>query len=145
MGPPRNRWDIAGECLPWMLVAGIPLAASFVPTARIPRIPWLGHSRCLLLKLTGIPCPFCGGTRSFQALSRGEWSAGFDWNPLAAGLYFLAWGVLLAGAVFLVRGRTPEWTLSPPASPAGRFTRILLRIGLPILFLAHWTSLWFRF
>jgi hypothetical protein len=54
---------------------------------------------CLLKRLTGIPCPFCGTTRCLQACSRLDFATALQWNPLAlvacigiaAG--FIAWAV----------------------------------------------------
>ena len=54
---------------------------------------------CLLKRLTGIPCPFCGTTRCLQACSRLDFAAALEWNPLAlaacAGIaaWFIAWAV----------------------------------------------------
>jgi len=38
---------------------------------------------CLLKRLTGIPCPFCGTTRCLQACSRLDFADALYWNPLA--------------------------------------------------------------
>src|SRR2546425_1844054 len=52
---------------------------------------------CLLKRLTGIPCPFCGTTRCLQACSRLDFAAALHWKPLAlvacAGIaaWFIAW------------------------------------------------------
>jgi len=52
---------------------------------------------CLLKRLTGIPCPFCGTTRCLQACSGLDFAAALHWNPLAlvacAGIaaWFIAW------------------------------------------------------
>jgi len=54
---------------------------------------------CLLKRLTGIPCPFCGTTRCLQACSQLDFAAALHWNPLAlvacAGIaaWFIAWAV----------------------------------------------------
>jgi hypothetical protein len=37
---------------------------------------------CLLRAWTGIPCPFCGGTRALNALRQGEFLGALFWNPL---------------------------------------------------------------
>ena len=52
---------------------------------------------CGLRKLTGVPCPFCGSTRSFQAFSSFDFADALRWNPLAfltcfsISLWFLLW------------------------------------------------------
>ncbi len=54
---------------------------------------------CLLKRLTGIPCPFCGTTRCLQAFSQFDFTAAFRWNPLALiaclgiAVGFMAWAV----------------------------------------------------
>jgi hypothetical protein len=61
---PQSCWDAAVVHLPWALITGIPLLMSFlVPLHILPLIP------CTLLRFTGYPCPFCGFTRSFWAMS----------------------------------------------------------------------------
>jgi hypothetical protein len=54
---------------------------------------------CLLKRLTGVPCPFCGTTRCLQACSRLDFAAALTWNPLAfvvcvgIAAWFIAWAV----------------------------------------------------
>jgi len=54
---------------------------------------------CLLKRLTGIPCPFCGATRCLQACSRFDFASALYWNPLAlaagagVAVWFMAWAV----------------------------------------------------
>lgn len=58
------------------------------------QLPW---PRCALRLLTGLPCPFCGGTRALQAAARLDWWQAFALNPLAfllgvgVTLWFVAW------------------------------------------------------
>jgi Protein of unknown function (DUF2752) len=44
---------------------------------------------CPLRALTGVPCPFCGGTTAAADLGRGRFLAALRSSPLAVGL--LAW------------------------------------------------------
>jgi hypothetical protein len=37
---------------------------------------------CLFRRLTGVPCPGCGLTRSWAHLAKGEWSASLRAHPL---------------------------------------------------------------
>jgi hypothetical protein len=46
--------------------------------------------QCLFRKLTGLPCPTCGATRSVVHLAHGDISLAFMMNPLAAA------GILIA-------------------------------------------------
>ncbi len=54
---------------------------------------------CLLKRLTGIPCPFCGSTRCLQACSQLDFAAALHWNPLTTvacvgvAAWFIAWAV----------------------------------------------------
>jgi hypothetical protein len=47
-------------------------------------------SWCPFKNLTGMPCPFCGGTRAALALLQGNIKAAFVFNPLAAVICLLA-------------------------------------------------------
>ena len=52
---------------------------------------------CGLKRLTGIPCPFCGSTRCFQACSNFDFVEALRWNPLTflacigVALWFTLW------------------------------------------------------
>ncbi len=50
---------------------------------------------CPFLKLTGIPCPFCGLTRSLFSLLSGDPLQAFWYHPLGP----LLWGGVLAGGI----------------------------------------------
>ncbi len=59
------------------IAAVVLLAAAVLPVETLlPSCAW--H------RLTGIPCPACGTTRSLLCLSRGEFPAAFALNPLAS-------------------------------------------------------------
>ena len=47
---------------------------------------------CLFKRLSGYPCPACGGTRSLLLLSEGQWLSAAGLNPLG---YLLAIGLIL--------------------------------------------------
>lgn len=55
------------------------VAASLLALAWLPR----PHTICPLLILTGIPCPFCGGTHAGIDLARGHPVAALRASPLA--------------------------------------------------------------
>lgn len=52
---------------------------------------WLFHAFCPLVIISGIPCPGCGMTRAFLFFLTGQWTRGWNMNPLA-----LAWLALAA-------------------------------------------------
>lgn len=64
-------------------------------------LPWRPPTLCLLRGLTGIPCPFCGGTTAMVQLGRGDVSAALQASPL----------VVLAA---------PLWAVWPRLAPALR-------------------------
>lgn len=55
------------------------VASGLLALAWLPR----PHTICPLLMLTGIPCPFCGGTHAGIDLGRGDPAAAFRASPLA--------------------------------------------------------------
>ena len=72
-------------------------------------LPWRPATMCLLRGLTGVPCPFCGGTTAMVQLGRGDLLSAVRASPL----------VVLAA---------PLWTLWPRVGPA--LTRRLSRRAL---------------
>jgi hypothetical protein len=40
-----------------------------------------GVGLCLIKRISGIPCPSCGSTRSVIAILKGEYSQALYWNP----------------------------------------------------------------
>lgn len=79
---------------------------------------------CLWRALTGLDCPFCGGTRAFAALVHGDVVAAADYNLLAAVAIPL---LLLVALVAAVRG--------PRAQPLvdALFSRRTAQVGLVIV------------
>jgi hypothetical protein len=91
---------------------------------------------CPLREMTGVPCPFCGSTRTFAALAHLDFSAALRFNPLvcvavcgASALWLLAW--LRDGQPRLVPRHLP-----------GR--RILWQGLLGAALVANWVYLWFH-
>ncbi len=82
---------------------------------------------CVFHKMTGLPCPLCGGTRAASALLHGDVQRAFHLNPLS--LIAVA-ALLAAGAIFgweAARGR--------PATNWSEFFR-RARPWIPLLLLA---------
>ncbi len=83
-------------------------------------LPWRPPTLCLLRGLTGVPCPFCGGTTAMVQLGRGDLLAALQASPL-----------VVLGA--------PLWVLWPRLGPglAGRLApRSLRRARLSALAVA---------
>jgi len=88
---------------------------------------------CGLKTLTGIPCPFCGMTRSFSELSSFHIREAFNIQPAGVVIYFLC---LISGLFFLSRAvlgkpfinlkKGKYWTLA--------FNILLVFIGIVWIF-----------
>ena len=74
---------------------------------------------CPLRAVTGVPCPFCGGTTSATALAQGHLA-----DALAANPFVPALTVVLAGVLLLVAARALGW-----AAPARPWPRHWQRTG----------------
>jgi hypothetical protein len=92
---------------------------------------------CLLKRLTGIPCPFCGTTRCLQACSRLDFAAALQWNPLAlaacaaTAAWFMVWAV--------DRLWNRRWLGALHRAVQFR----ALRLGLVGALFLNWVYLWF--
>jgi Protein of unknown function (DUF2752) len=62
---------------------------------------------CPLRAVTGVPCPFCGMTRSVAALGRGDLGDSLTFNP--GGIVLVAVAVLLIVAWRWRRVAIPAW------------------------------------
>ena len=83
---------------------------------------------CPFLLVTGHPCPFCGGTRSFSYVWRGDLERALALYPLGPLLFagtILAVPVLLAA---LVLGRDVDLRLSPRWR-----TALVVALSVPLL------------
>jgi hypothetical protein len=70
-----------------------------------PGVPDENTALCLMRRLTGLPCPTCGMTRSFCAMGRGEVGEAFALQPLGPVLYVVFAVVMFRSAVIAIRGR----------------------------------------
>ena len=85
-----SRNDIVLRAVTFLAAAGI-LAVSFVwPPEALPRV-----SLCYFHHATGLPCPGCGLTRGFCAVSHGRFGEAWALNPFSLALYFVAVALLL--------------------------------------------------
>ncbi len=78
--------------------AAVAIVAVVVGALHIPHRP---ATLCLFRELTGLPCPFCGGTTAAVRLGHADVTGALRASPLAVGL-LAAWPLL--GAV-----RPPRW------------------------------------
>jgi hypothetical protein len=83
------------------IAAGTALAISFVWTPST--MPKLGL--CLFRRVTELPCPGCGLTRSFCAISHGDFPGAWGFHPFGFAFYALALTLVVWP---LVAGARPE-------------------------------------
>ena len=77
--------DRSGRQVRWLCVSGS--GALLLVDALVP-LSVIGHvHRCLFLRLTGYPCPFCGLTRAFIALAHGNVGGAWHIAPLGVPLF----------------------------------------------------------
>ncbi len=127
---PRSYWDVIVYHLPLAVISGSALLLPYVTTPQgLPLIP------CTFLRVTGIPCPFCGFTRSFWAVAAGEWGTALINCPLVFGLYLFTVVLFVWNASALISGMV---LLPGPlfrSTPARRRKIVCLVCGL---FLLNW-------
>lgn len=112
---PASYWEVVVAHLPLAMVTGIALMLPHaVACDDLPLI------KCTFLGLTGVPCPFCGLTRSFWAVCHGNWAFAVRNAPLACLVYaavalLFAWhsSALITG--LRVRSGLFRLLKSPPA------------------------------
>lgn len=84
------------DARPWsLLCAAVAMAAIAISCQAA------GIRLCLFKRLTGIPCPTCGGTRAVLHLLRGDLSAAWRSHPLVAVLLLglMVYAVLSAASL----------------------------------------------
>jgi hypothetical protein len=79
---------------------------------------------CPLREVTGVPCPFCGGTTSATALAGGRLTDALAANPFVPVL-----AVALAGVLLLVVARAVGRVAPPRSWPQGRQRAAALASG----------------
>jgi len=81
---PDSYWDVVVAHLPFVLLTGLALALPFWVSLR--SLPLIG---CTFLNVTGLPCPFCGFTRSFWSIQAGDISFAVYNYPISLAIYGL--------------------------------------------------------
>ena len=80
---------------------------------------------CPFLLLTGHPCPFCGGTRSFSAMWRGDLLHAAKLYPFGPLLFLVAFPVAAYGLAALLSRRSVRFNVSPVLQRAVLFTGLV--------------------
>jgi len=89
-------------------LAGLVVAATLLAAVHLP---WRPRTLCLFREVTGIPCPFCGGTTAMVRLGHGDVPGSLAASPLAVAMvaYWPMLGVVRP-PVWL-RARRVRWPL----------------------------------
>lgn len=96
---PTSYWTVVVYHLPLALIAVAALLLPYCfPLGKLPLIP------CTFLHLTGYPCPLCGYTRAFWAISAGEWGVALANSPLSIAVYLMTWIVFVWNGAALISG-----------------------------------------
>ena len=93
--PPPQSYPVS-SIMHWvfLLLSVFVIIAAFSMSVRngeqvvVPIIDKPLPGTCTFFKITGVPCPGCGMTRSFISFAHGHWSDAWNYNP--AGLLFFA-------------------------------------------------------
>ncbi len=90
----------------WWLLALLGAAA----VARVALYWNVPLPACNFKRLTGVPCPFCGGTRALKSVAEFDLWAAVQFNPLVclAGLAVVAWFALWVTDRFRTRPLRPR-------------------------------------
>ncbi|RJP93861.1 MAG: DUF2752 domain-containing protein [Desulfobacteraceae bacterium] len=110
---PDSFWDVLGFHLPFFLVSGLPLLIAH--TIRLNELPLVP---CLFIQYSGLPCPFCGYTRSFQAMADGNFVYALNNCPLSCVLYLACLFMFIWNGAAIFSGMRFE---------RGRFLRVILK------------------
>ena len=110
----RNACLLAGLVL-WMLYTRY-FATAQALHATLPPCPFL--------VVTGHPCPFCGGTRSFASMWHGDLGRAAALYPLGPALFWAVLAAIPVLAAGLVLDRDVRWRLS------GRWARVVAVVAL---------------
>ena len=121
---PRQRWARFGIIGVSALLFALPILKSLNPS--LPALP------CGFKALTGLPCLFCGGTRSACAALHGDFAYSLYLNPLSLPVLFALLLIALTSAVEILRGS--------PLADWQAFSKLLLKFSplLLALLFAWW-------
>lgn len=107
----------------WRTVRVAPLAAAGIVGAGVVLGTGVLRIPCWFHALTGLDCPFCGGSRAAGALLHGDVAAAVNFNAFAVLVLLPLAVVLLAAGTRWEMGRAKSWW---PAGARGRALVITL-------------------
>lgn len=114
----RFRWAVLAVC-------------TLVLTASIAYAPWVGDGPilCGSRLLFGVPCPSCGLTRSFCAMTHGALGEAFGFHIFGPLLFVLTVIAIPVTCLELRRGRRFEWLARVAFSSRVAWTLAAMLIG----------------
>ena len=126
-----------GDWQPWRSLLAMVCLAAAVRLALHWELPLPG---CPMREFTGVPCPFCGATRSCAALAGLDVLGALTWNPLVGVgailgfIWLVLCTVLPRSAADRLRQRGRAWVASVPARGG-------VVVAAPLV---NWIYLWLR-
>jgi len=108
----RRKQRLRDLRAPFGLAAGSAVAGAALALTGAER---LVPVRCPFLALTGLDCPFCGGTRGAEALLQGHLLTALGLNVLTTVLLLALVGGWVVVVVARTQGRTASWAPGPRA------------------------------
>ena len=96
-------------------------------------VRWLG---CLFYKITKIPCPSCGATRSAMALLQGNWRDALYYNPL--GIVVLLMAIVLPVWILMDVIRRKESLFSFYKRINKEISFNIITVSIILLLLGNW-------
>lgn len=112
------------------------LLVGLIVIARVALDFQLPMPACPLRELAGVPCPFCGSTRTFASLARLDFAAALRLNPLVC---VAACGASVLWLLAVLRGGKPLDRVRG-VSARGGVRKWLLAAAL----VSNWIYLWFH-
>ena len=89
-----------------LVLIGIFSFSAFLKINSIERIPL-----CFFKYLTHLDCPGCGLTRSFIAISHGDWKGALHFNVLGPFIYLYLLFYLIKHLIFLIWNQQLSWQM----------------------------------
>lgn len=137
-GPMLSRLKREG-C--WLVIASIVIALSFLMPTLQTRGAWLSLP-CLFHFVTGLPCLFCGLTRSFALTAHGRFGAAFELHLLGPLMFLGVCAVALYMAYSLVSGKRVRFTLARHTRTIAFWSVLGLLVAVWLIKLAWLPKTW---
>ena len=128
---PRDRTSHVSYLVILLLFLLVPFLVSLKPVSPRP-LSLLGiplPPGCPSRQLFNVECPGCGMTRSFVALTHGQWKLAWDYHRIGIVLYVYFAARVLAHAWFLVRPEAASHRVGEAVYNLTAWSMIVLLLG----------------